>query len=292
MQISGTSRASFFPEVGAVRTPAEVRFFSLVTALFLVSLAACNKPQDQSAQNQPVQNQPADVSNGDPANGNLASANQADYQQPAPVAAPAPQDYAPAPGDSDNSQYYDQNSSYDQPIQASEPPPPLPDYNQPPAPGDDYVWTPGYWSYANAGYYWVPGAWVLAPYVGALWTPPWWGYDSGDYHWHSGYWGPHIGYYGGINYGFGYTGRGYYGAYWNHGRLDCTTIRCRTTAAIASVTTAGVEELRRGPRHRSRPWCMILGCRQSPPRFNICVKLPPIVRNLRLQAVERSQRRW
>ena len=30
---------------------------------------------------------------------------------------------------------------------------------------------------------------------------------------------PHIGYYGGIDYGFGYTGRGYYGAYWNNGTV-------------------------------------------------------------------------
>ena len=59
-----------------------------------------------------------------------------------------------------------------------------------PAPGDNYIWTPGYWSYADAGYYWVPGAWVLAPYVGALWTPSWWGYDNGAYLWHAGYWAP------------------------------------------------------------------------------------------------------
>ena len=39
------------------------------------------------------------------------------------------------------------------------------------------------------------------------------------YIWYAGYWAPHIGYYGGINYGFGYTGRGYYGAYWNGGKL-------------------------------------------------------------------------
>ena len=81
------------------------------------------------------------------------------------------------------------------------------------------MWTPGYWNYAATGYYWVPGAWVMAPYVGALWTPPWWGYNNNSYVWHAGYWGPHIGFYGGIDYGFGYTGRGYYGAYWNSGRV-------------------------------------------------------------------------
>jgi hypothetical protein len=49
----------------------------------------------------------------------------------------------------------------------------LPEYEQPPSPGDDYLWTPGYW-------------------------------------------GPHIGYYGGVNYGFGYVGVGYQGGYWNN----------------------------------------------------------------------------
>ena len=96
---------------------------------------------------------------------------------------------------------------------ASEPPPPLPDYTQPECPGPNYIWTPGYWSYTAAGYYWVPGAWVLAPYVDALWTPPYWAYSDGHYRWHRGYWGRHVGFYGGINYGFGYTGLGYDGGY-------------------------------------------------------------------------------
>jgi hypothetical protein len=101
---------------------------------------------------------------------------------------------------------------------ASDPPPPIPDYDQPECPGDDYEWTPGYWAYSNdGGYYWVPGAWVMAPYVGVLWTPGYWGYNGGHYRWNHGYWGPHIGFYGGVNYGFGYTGSGYEGGYW-HGR--------------------------------------------------------------------------
>ncbi|MGD0134035.1 MAG: hypothetical protein ABSE57_18455 [Bryobacteraceae bacterium] len=182
--------------------------FSIVTCLILaVALAGCNKSQDQAAQNQP-----ADVSNGDPANGNLAAADQSGDQAAGDQSAVPPEPAPAAPDDA-------QDASYQQPVQASQPPPPLPVYSQPPAPGDNYIWTPGYWSYANAGYYWVPGAWILAPYVGALWTPPWWGFDDGYYHWHSGYWGQHIGYYGGINYGFGYTGRGYYGAYWNNGAV-------------------------------------------------------------------------
>jgi hypothetical protein len=97
-------------------------------------------------------------------------------------------------------------------------PPVLPVYVQPPCPAAGYIWTPGYWAYDDAaGYYWVPGAWVLAPYPGALWTPGYWGWGNGGYFWHAGYWGLHVGFYGGVNYGFGYTGHGYEGGYWNHG---------------------------------------------------------------------------
>jgi YXWGXW repeat-containing protein len=95
-------------------------------------------------------------------------------------------------------------------------PPVLPVYEQPPIPGPGYIWTPGYWAWAPDGYYWVPGTWVYPPVVGVLWTPPWWGWDSGVYVFHAGYWGPHIGFYGGINYGFGYFGTGYEGGYWDH----------------------------------------------------------------------------
>ncbi len=99
-------------------------------------------------------------------------------------------------------------------------PPELPVYEQPICPGDGYIWTPGYWAYTpDGGYYWVPGAWVLAPYTGALWTPGYWGWNDGLYVWNGGYWGLHIGFYGGVNYGFGYSGRGYEGGYWNHGAL-------------------------------------------------------------------------
>jgi len=93
-------------------------------------------------------------------------------------------------------------------------PPPLPVYAQPIAPGPGYLWTPGYWAYGPYGYYWVPGTWVLAPFVGALWTPGYWGWSGGVYLWHAGYWGPRVGYYGGINYGYGYFGVGYQGGYW------------------------------------------------------------------------------
>ena len=96
-------------------------------------------------------------------------------------------------------------------------PPALPVYAQPICPGPGYIWVPGYWGYGPEGYYWVPGTWVIAPYVGALWTPGYWGWANGLYVWHAGYWGPTVGFYGGINYGFGYFGVGYQGGYWRDG---------------------------------------------------------------------------
>lgn len=96
-------------------------------------------------------------------------------------------------------------------------PPVLPVYTQPICPGDGYLWTPGYWAYGDEGYYWVPGVWVQPPTVGYLWTPGYWGWGGSAFLFHAGYWGPHIGFYGGVNYGFGYGGVGYEGGFWNHG---------------------------------------------------------------------------
>ena len=96
-------------------------------------------------------------------------------------------------------------------------PPELPVYEQPPIPDPGYIWTPGYWAYGPDGYYWVPGTWVEPPSVGVLWTPGYWGWNDGNYGWNEGYWGPHIGFYGGVDYGYGYGGDGYEGGYWNNG---------------------------------------------------------------------------
>lgn len=99
-------------------------------------------------------------------------------------------------------------------------PPPLPVYAQPPCPDDGYLWTPGYWAYDNYfGYYWVPGTWVQAPQPGLLWTPGWWGWNEGVFLFHEGYWAPHVGFYGGINYGFGFFGDGYAGGRWDGNRF-------------------------------------------------------------------------
>ncbi|HKN60991.1 MAG TPA: YXWGXW repeat-containing protein [Candidatus Acidoferrales bacterium] len=114
-------------------------------------------------------------------------------------------------------------------------PPILPVYAQPICPGAGYLWTPGYWSYGDAGYYWVPGTWVIAP-VGMLWTPGYWGWGGGAYLWHVGYWGPHIGFYGGINYGFGYGGVGFVGGRWNGGVFAYNTAVMHVDTTVIHTT--------------------------------------------------------
>jgi len=109
-------------------------------------------------------------------------------------------------------------------------PPALPVYEQPPCPVEGYLWTPGYWAYGDDGYYWVPGVWVSPPRVGVLWTPGYWAWNEGMYVFHAGYWGPHVGFYGGVNYGFGYGGVGFVGGEWRRGRFAYNT-------AVVNVNT-------------------------------------------------------
>src|SRR5271169_5575383 len=112
-------------------------------------------------------------------------------------------------------------------------PPALPVSEQPIGPAPGYLWTPGYWAWNDdAGYYWVPGTWVVAP-VGLLWTPGYWGWNDGVYAWNGGYWGPHIGFYGGVNYGFGYGGVGFGGGEWRGGAFFYNT-------AVMHVDTVSV----------------------------------------------------
>ena len=166
--------------------------------------AAVAAAQDQAP---PDQGQPDQGP--DPAAGNMAPSGPS-YTTEAP-----PPDQSAAPGQApDDSGYAEMPTQ-----QATEPPPALPDYDQPPAPGDGYIWTPGYWAWGPDGYYWVPGAWVEPPYEAALWTPGYWGFYGGRYLFYPGHWGLHIGFYGGINYGFGYIGLGYEGGYWNGGHF-------------------------------------------------------------------------
>ncbi|HKU82172.1 MAG TPA: YXWGXW repeat-containing protein [Candidatus Tumulicola sp.] len=95
-------------------------------------------------------------------------------------------------------------------------PPLMPTYDQPALTQPGMIWTPGYWAWGPAGYYWVPGTWTYPPSSGLYWTPGYWGMNTGGsgYMWNPGYWGPSVGYYGGINYGYGYYGNGYTGGGW------------------------------------------------------------------------------
>jgi hypothetical protein len=115
-------------------------------------------------------------------------------------------------------------------------PPAIPVYVQPACPVEGYLWTPGYWAYGDAGYYWVPGVWLAPPRAGLLWTPGYWGWGGGVYAWHAGYWGPHVGFYGGVNYGFGYGGVGFVGGEWRGGRFAYNT-------AVVNVNTTVVRNV-------------------------------------------------
>jgi hypothetical protein len=104
-------------------------------------------------------------------------------------------------------------------------PPAIPVYDQPACPGDGYYWTPGYWAWDADfdDYYWVPGTWVEPPDAGLLWTPGYWGWNGAAFIFTDGYWGPTIGFYGGINYGFGYFGNGFVGGRWDGGHFFYNT---------------------------------------------------------------------
>ena len=128
------------------------------------------------------------------------------YRPPPPPPAPAP---APV--------------AYNNDAQVTEAPPPLPAYDQPPCPQVGYIWTPGYWRFGPAGYFWVPGTWVAPPAVGLLWTPGYWALAGAVFVFHAGYWGPHVGFYGGVNYGNGYVGEGYHGARWVNNSIQYNT---------------------------------------------------------------------
>jgi hypothetical protein len=98
-------------------------------------------------------------------------------------------------------------------------PPLLPVYDQPPILGPGYLWIPGYWAWDGYEYYWTPGYWATPPAVGLYWTPPYWSWTDGAYTFYPGYWAPTVGFYGGIDYGFGYTGVGYQGGYWQNNQF-------------------------------------------------------------------------
>ena len=127
-------------------------------------------------------------------------------------------------------------------------PPVLPVYAQPPCPVDGYLWTPGYWAY-NTDYYWVPGVWVAPPVVGYLWTPGYWGFNNGIYAFNQGYWGPTVGFYGGVNYGYGYGGNGYYGGRWENQVFRYNTAVTRVNTRVVHNTFVDRTALNRVATH-------------------------------------------
>ncbi|HEY6387616.1 MAG TPA: hypothetical protein VIX91_18220 [Candidatus Acidoferrum sp.] len=62
----------------------------------------------------------------------------------------------------------------------------------------------------------------MAPEIGYLWTPGYWGWSDNGYLFHHGYWGTQVGFYGGINYGYG--GHGYDGGRWDNGPIPCAPV--------------------------------------------------------------------
>jgi len=130
-------------------------------------------------------------------------------------------------------------------------PPVLPVYTQPPIPASGYLWVPGYWAWNDEGYYyWVPGTWVLPPEPGLLWTPGYWGWSDGVYLWHEGYWGARVGFYGGIDYGFGYGPNGYDGGYWRGGQFyyNSAVNRIPPTVRLPHVYRHEMDQHDRGER--------------------------------------------
>ena len=142
--------------------------------------------------------------------------------------------YRPAPPPAPEQGGYEQAGAT---VQVQVEPPALPVYEQPPCPEEGYLWTPGYWAWAGSEYYWVPGTWVMPPRVGVYWTPAYWGWAGGVYVFHGGYWGPHVGFYGGINYGGGYIGTGFHGGRWDdRGRFAYNTAVTNVNTTIVRNT--------------------------------------------------------
>lgn len=59
---------------------------------------------------------------------------------------------------------------------------------RPPAPGRDYVWTPGYHRWDGSRYAWVGGAWAVPPRRHAHWVPAHWAHKRGGWVFVEGRW--------------------------------------------------------------------------------------------------------
>jgi hypothetical protein len=137
-------------------------------------------------------------------------------------------------------------------VVAGYPPPALPAYSMPAAPYPNWQWIPGYWGCGWSGYYWVPGYWTAPPAVGDYWTPGYWNYVNGAYAWNAGYWGPTVGFYGGINYGFGYFGTGFVGGFWSGGVFNYNTAVVNVNRTVIHNTFVNRSVIHGGVVGRSR----------------------------------------
>jgi hypothetical protein len=100
-------------------------------------------------------------------------------------------------------------------------PPPLPVYEQPPVPTEGYLWTPGYWMYVLRVISGCRALGLNRP-AGAGLDARLLGWSNALYVWNSATAGRNVGFYGGVNYGYGYYGRGYEGGYWRGNDFSTT----------------------------------------------------------------------
>jgi Domain of unknown function (DUF4124)/WXXGXW repeat (2 copies) len=143
-------------------------------------------------------------------------------------------------------------------VSSAAPPPPLPEEDQPTLPEDGYLWTPGYWYWRDQGYVWILGGWERPPRVGVLWTPGYWSKAGAVFVFHPGQWGSTVGFYGGVNYGYGYFGNGYTGGHWIGNSFAYNSAVNHVDAAVAHHVYAqsvpgqgsrGALSYTRGPRN-------------------------------------------
>jgi WXXGXW repeat (2 copies) len=68
--------------------------------------------------------------------------------------------------------------------------PPAPIYETvPAAPGPNYYWVGGYWTWNGYRYVWTHGHYATVPYAGAVWHPGHWAHNRSGYYWRPGHWG-------------------------------------------------------------------------------------------------------
>jgi len=56
------------------------------------------------------------------------------------------------------------------------------------APGPEFVWVRGFWTWDGATYLWVPGRWDRRPYPQAVWVPDRWRRHSQGWYREPGHW--------------------------------------------------------------------------------------------------------